>query len=126
MPRPKLAMAALAAAITAAAAPAAAHAGSEFRQFASPAPAAQQQTSPGETLRRARQAWRGNGTSDLTPVLRRLALQLPQLSGAKRREAQALLARPTDGAADPQNNGYAVPEAPLSPSCGARYCVHWV
>jgi hypothetical protein len=64
--------------------------------------------------------------TDLTPILKQLSVRLPGLRGSERREAHSLLARPTDGSADPQGNGYTVPEAPGSPSCSAHYCVHWV
>ena len=80
--------------------------------------------SPQRTLQRVQQAWAG-GDAELTPLLRRLALQLPSLHGAERRQAQALLARPSDGASDPQQNGYAGPEAPSSPACVGHFCVHW-
>jgi len=33
--------------------------------------------------------------------------------------------RPTDRP-DPNHSEYTVPEAPLSPACGAHFCVHWV
>jgi hypothetical protein len=59
-------------------------------------------------------------------VLRELAIRLPHLHGAQRRDATALLARPTDGQADPQANGYTVPEAAGSPACSLHFCVHWV
>ncbi|MEA2470727.1 MAG: hypothetical protein QOE38_1726, partial [Thermoleophilaceae bacterium] len=64
--------------------------------------------------------------TDLTPILKQLSVRLPGLNGAERREAQSLLARPTDGSADPQGNGYDRPEAAGSPYCTAHYCVHWV
>lgn len=35
------------------------------------------------------------------------------------------LARPTDRS-DPARHSYSVPEAPRSPSCAGRFCVHWV
>jgi hypothetical protein len=35
------------------------------------------------------------------------------------------LARPTDRP-DPARNAYTVPEAPKSPACASRFCVHWV
>jgi hypothetical protein len=35
------------------------------------------------------------------------------------------LARPTDRS-DPARSAYAVPEAPRSPACAGRFCVHWV
>lgn len=80
--------------------------------------------SPSRTLQKTQRAW-SQGDTDLTPLLRQLALQLPDLRGAERRQAAALLARPTDGAADPQQNGYDVPEAPNSPQCSPNFCVHF-
>jgi hypothetical protein len=80
--------------------------------------------SPHQVLRRTERAFARGG--DLTPLLRRLALALPQLSGAEKKRAQSLLARPTDGDADPQQNGWSAPEADRSPMCTAHFCVHWV
>ncbi|WP_244929412.1 MXAN_6640 family putative metalloprotease [Nocardioides sp. W7] len=60
---------------------------------------------------------------DLTLAMRDLYLALPRLSGAEREHAEALLARPTDGAADRQGNGYAVP---AKKKCGTAICVHYV
>ena len=60
---------------------------------------------------------------DATLMLRDLAARLPLLSGQDRREAERLLARPTDNP-DPQGYGYAVTEEP--PLCGTDMCFHWV
>jgi hypothetical protein len=81
-----------------------------------------------QLLRQAKQALHAapGAPTELTPILKQLAVRLPGLEGAQRREAQSLLARPTDGDADPQGNGYEVPEAPGSPYCTAHFCVHWV
>jgi hypothetical protein len=81
-----------------------------------------------QLLRQAKRALTGGpgAPSDLSPILKQLSVRLPGLRGSERREAQSLLARPTDGSADPQGNGYDVPEAPGSPYCTAHYCVHWV
>src|SRR4051794_23897741 len=81
-----------------------------------------------QLLRQAKEALRDapGAPTDLTPILKQLAVRLPGLQGSERREAQSLLARPSDGAADPQGNGYSVPEAAGSPHCSAHYCVHWV
>src|SRR4051794_22983757 len=99
-----------------------------FQQFDSPVGpsigASATKASPHEVLRRTEQAFAKGG--DLSPLLRRLALALPQLSGAEKKRAQSLLARPTDGSADPQQNGWSVPEAKESPICSAHFCVHWV
>jgi Big-like domain-containing protein len=76
-------------------------------------------------LTRAKQALAPGGPAiEPTPVLRDLAVRLPSLRGAERRQAHALLARPTDGDADPQGSGYTVPEA--TPYCSAHFCVHYV
>lgn len=81
-----------------------------------------------QLLREAKSAMhqRPGSPTDLTPILKQLSVRLPGLRGAERREAQSLLARPSDGAADPQGNGYDRPEAAGSPYCTAHYCVHWV
>lgn len=62
--------------------------------------------------------------SDMTMALVELRKALPTLTGADRREAQSLLARPTDGPNDPQGFGYTVAEA--APLCSASLCVHYV
>ena len=60
-----------------------------------------------------------------TFVLRDLALRLADLSPAERSRAERLLARPTDGAADPDGQGYSVSEA--TPVCtAAEFCIHYV
>ena len=113
MPRPiKTSLAVLATALAAAAAVAPAAEAAPTKQL----------------LKQAKQALAGThgAPTDLTPILKQLSVRLPGLRGSERREAQSLLARPTDGSADPQNNGYDVPEAPGSPYCTAHYCVHWV
>jgi hypothetical protein len=81
-----------------------------------------------QLLRQAKRALRNSpgAPTDLTPILKQLSVRLPGLRGSERREAHSLLARPTDGSADPQGNGYSVPEAPDSPYCSAHFCVHWV
>jgi hypothetical protein len=60
---------------------------------------------------------------ELTFTLLRLARALPQLPRGQRRQARALLARPTD-AEDPGGSSYTVPEA--APACSAHFCVHYV
>ena len=62
---------------------------------------------------------------DATLVLRDLALRLRFLSGEQRAQAERILARPTDGRADPQGQGYTVDEV-TPPLCGADICFHWV
>jgi hypothetical protein len=59
-----------------------------------------------------------------TLVLRDLVLRLNDLSATDRAAALALLARPTDGDADDQDQGYKVEEA--TPICTTRACVHYV
>jgi hypothetical protein len=61
-----------------------------------------------------------------TLILRDLALRLQELPAAERREARRLLARPSDGFADPFEDGWTVAEAPDSPICDAHICIHWV
>lgn len=57
-----------------------------------------------------------------TLILRDLAARASDLDPADRRTAARLLARPTDGAADP--DGYTVAEAP--PVCSVNACYHYV
>jgi hypothetical protein len=90
--------------------------------FAAP-PADAQSTH--KLLKQAKQALAPGGpTVEPTPLLRDLAVRLPSLHGSERRQAQALLARPTDGDADPQGSGYTVAEG--TPYCSDHFCVHWV
>jgi hypothetical protein len=59
-----------------------------------------------------------------TMILRDLVARLAELGPAQLRVARAILARPTDGPADPFGDGYAVAEAP--PLCTENGCVHYV
>ncbi|MGE5459723.1 MAG: MXAN_6640 family putative metalloprotease [Solirubrobacterales bacterium] len=59
-----------------------------------------------------------------TLILRDLVARLSGLTPSQLRLAHALLARPTDGATDPQGDGYTVPEA--TPVCSTNGCVHYV
>ncbi|MEA2449491.1 MAG: hypothetical protein QOG63_1423 [Thermoleophilaceae bacterium] len=68
----------------------------------------------------------GAANRDLTPLLVRLSAARRSLAPADRRRVDRILARPTDGGADPQGGGYTTAEAPGSPFCSAHYCVHWV
>jgi hypothetical protein len=61
---------------------------------------------------------------EATLVLRDLVSKYGQLSPAQRTTADVLLARPTDGASDPSQDGYTVTEAP--PVCGTNACFHYV
>lgn len=58
-----------------------------------------------------------------TLALRDLWMARPDLDGTEELEADSLLARPTDGAADPFGNGYTVPAAS---QCGPHVCIHYV
>lgn len=71
----------------------------------------------------AREAFAGDPTRDTTLVLRDLFMSLQQLDGSQRREAQAYLARPTDGSTDQFGDGYSVP---AQRKCRANICIHWV
>lgn len=59
-----------------------------------------------------------------TLVLRDLALRLAQLSARELEDARRILARPTDGIADPMGDGYTVAEE--APLCSTNACVHYV
>src|SRR6476659_5509618 len=61
---------------------------------------------------------------DATNALSALAQALPALHGAERRRGEALLARPTEGTADPLGNGYTV--APVHAVYSNDYCYFWV
>ncbi len=78
-------------------------------------------------LARARALRSGRGVvtgRELTPALAELSARYEALDPAERREADRLLARPTDGAGDPLGDGYTVPEH--APFCTANFCLHWV
>ena len=80
-----------------------------------------------ETLATARRAVSGDVRADdpsTTLVLRELWLKRKQLRGAERRQADSVLARPSDGAKDIYGFGYTVREA--APVCNTRLCVHYV
>jgi hypothetical protein len=71
------------------------------------------------------------GARDATLILRDLALRLRELSGAERREAERLLARPDDGdVPEGAGNGWTAPPAEQATICSADpaidICVHWV
>lgn len=76
------------------------------------------------TLVAARAAVR-YGVGNPTLALTRLALHYPRLSGADRRQARQLLARPSDGAADPYLDGYSV-KAKQRTRCTEHFCIHYV
>ncbi len=80
-----------------------------------------------QALRDAKELFDGDGESGgrhATLVLRDLAIQGSELTGADRTAAQRLLARPTDGAGDIWGDGYTVGEQPRL--CGEHVCVHYV
>jgi hypothetical protein len=84
------------------------------------------QASPRAALGAAGRVLEGDartGDPSATVALRDLWMARPDLTGAEAVEADALLARPTDGAGDPFGNGYTVPAAR---TCGAHVCVHHV
>jgi len=105
----------LALALTVAAFPAAAAAEPTTRAEAQDALQEAQQVLDGQGVRTGREA---------TPALARLAAGKSLLDSADRREANGLLSRPTDGAADPQRRGYTTDEA--TPFCTPNFCVHYV
>jgi Family of unknown function (DUF6055) len=61
--------------------------------------------------------------SHVSTALADLAAALPSLEGAERRRGEALLARPTDGPADPYQDGYT---APVRAAASLHFCYFWV
>ncbi|MEA2410998.1 MAG: hypothetical protein QOC77_1559 [Thermoleophilaceae bacterium] len=98
-----------------------------FGTVAAPAGAAAA-GSPRATLRKAQSALLdGRGVrkgSEVTPLLKQLALKLPSLTGSERKRAVRLLERPTQGQGGTNELEYEVPEQ--APFCSAHFCVHWV
>ena len=85
------------------------------------------EASPSEMLATARRVMTGKALQrdpSATLALRDLWLNKSRLRGAERREADRMLARPTDGVGDPDGFGYTVPEA--APLCNTRLCLHYV
>jgi hypothetical protein len=70
------------------------------------------------TARRAR-----SGRPELSLAMRDLFTALPRLDASQRRTARGLLARPTDGASDPMQDGYTVA---ARKKCQGHMCIHWV
>lgn len=62
--------------------------------------------------------------TSVTMILRDLAIRVRDLPADLQKVARSVLARPTDGASDPQGDGYTVAEA--TPVCGTNWCVHYV
>ncbi|MFW6775641.1 MXAN_6640 family putative metalloprotease [Nocardioides sp. CPCC 205120] len=84
------------------------------------------------TLDRAQAALEGDlvdpATGDVespTLALRDLFRAKPRLAGAELLEAERVLARPTDGAVDPGQDGYPA-GAPVTTGCQVNVCVHYV
>jgi hypothetical protein len=63
------------------------------------------------------------GAGELSMLLRDVAVRWPALGVEGRAQARRLLARPTEGAADPRGHGYRVP---AEVACSSNVCVHWV
>ncbi|MEA2467448.1 MAG: hypothetical protein QOJ57_1574, partial [Thermoleophilaceae bacterium] len=84
--------------------------------------------SPRATLHKAQSALeKGSGVqagTEITPLLKQLALKLPSLSGAERKRALGLLARPTQGQGSSDELEYETAEQ--KPVCTDHYCIHWV
>ena len=57
-----------------------------------------------------------------TIVLRDLAATMSGLTGAERRLAESILARPTDG----KGGDYTAPKGDFKRTCPANFCIHWV
>ena len=62
---------------------------------------------------------------ELSPVLKKLALTLRALPPSERREARAILARPSAGEAQPGDEPYD-PKAVEQRHCSEHFCIHWV
>ena len=60
-----------------------------------------------------------------TLALADLLVAYPELSVQQRRQADRLLARPTDSTTEEPLKWGSSPESDLSPACGPRVCVHW-
>jgi len=63
--------------------------------------------------------------ADASVAMHDLAAAVPALAGDERREANALLARPTDGADDPIRDGYPA-GARIASAESPNFCVFWV
>lgn len=85
-----------------------------------------EQASPRAVLATAERVLRGSAPEshvDATMALQALRTALPSLRGEDARQAEAILARPTDGAGDPFGDGYTTR---ARRTCGTSVCVHWV
>src|SRR6476660_7608840 len=61
---------------------------------------------------------------EMTPALLELERTRGDLTPSGRKEADSILARPTDGASDPQGDGYTTAEE--TPFCTVHFCIHYV
>jgi len=115
------------AASTLAGGPAAADDGFAISPRPTPEAATDPTPSPVQTLRTAEAALAGDVAGERRPeatlALRDLFMSLPRLSGEERARAEQVLARPTDGADDPQGDGYTVRS---KKRCSTKICVHRV
>ena len=84
--------------------------------------------SPKATLHKAQRALVAGGGvkagTEVTPLLKQLALKLPSLSGAAHKRAVSLLARPTQGEGSSNELEYETAEG--VPVCSEHFCIHWV
>jgi hypothetical protein len=91
-------------------------------------PATAHAESPRTTLHKANSALKsGQGvrnSSEVTPLLKQLAVTLPKLKGADRTRAARLLARPSIGQGASGELEYEVAEA--KPVCSDHFCIHYV
>jgi hypothetical protein len=82
---------------------------------------------PAQAVARAEAALEGRVAGDRRPeatlALRELFVALPGLTGDDRERAEGILARPTDGNADPYDDGY---RARSTKTCSTNICVHRV
>ena len=92
-----------------------------------PAPPAVSDRLPAPALARAEAALAGGSDDDHRPeatlALRDLFVTMPELTGDDRQRAEGILARPSDGNADPNGDGY---RARSTKKCSSRICVHRV
>jgi hypothetical protein len=61
-----------------------------------------------------------------TLILRDLALRVRELPTSEKRQAGALLARPSDGPGPDEDDPWHASESSASPVCDANVCIHWV
>jgi hypothetical protein len=81
-----------------------------------------------DTLREAKDLLDGRGVEtgkELSPVLKDLAVRMKALPADEKREARALLLRPSVGQAQPGEDSYSR-NATEHTLCSAHFCIHWV